>query len=68
MTMDPLDDFKILRAREFAGNYILLCHIPKSVTPWVTWISPTIDGKQSRHSGHYHFDAESAQTDFDTRL
>lgn len=67
MTMDPLDDFKILRAREFAGNYILLCHVPRSVTPWVTWISSTIDG-QSRYSGHYYFDVESAQIDFDARL
>ena len=64
---NPVDNFKIVKARESWDGYVLLCHIPESVTPWVTWHSPTIDGSQSRYWGHYHFDVESAQQDFDTR-
>lgn len=67
MTQDPLNNYKIVKAREFAGNYVLLCYVPESITPWVTWISPTIDGKAVRHSGHYYFDSESAKLDFESR-
>lgn len=64
-----MDDFEILKARKINGSpdWFLLCHVPSSVTPWVTWRSSTMDGKENRFWGHYFFERDEAFRDFDER-
>lgn len=65
-----MDEFQIIKAKSIGnfGEYILLCHIPGNVTPWVTWRSNSIDGKD-RYWGHYFYEGqeELARQDFEDR-
>lgn len=64
-----MDNFEILATRKIDGTneWFLLCHVPGSATPWVTWRSSTMDGKENRFWGHYHFVEEEARQDFAER-
>lgn len=64
-----MDDFKVLMAKTIKGSddWYLLCHVPGSYQPWVTWRSSTMDGKGGRFYGHYYGTESEARSDFDSR-
>jgi len=71
MSKNPNDNFVIMRAKRLPnGEYRLLCKLPDNVvTPWATYVSPTIDGRE-RYSGQYYYSSEEsyAYEDYETRF
>lgn len=65
---DPwIDDFEVIKAKKRGSEYIILCHLrSNTVTPWATWQSTTVDGKE-RYWGHYFYDEAPAHADFEAR-
>ncbi|NBT36463.1 MAG: hypothetical protein EBT03_13170 [Betaproteobacteria bacterium] len=63
-----MDNFKIYSARRIRDSeeWYLLCHVPQSVTPWVTWRSNSMTGTE-RYWGHYFNSEDAARADFAER-
>lgn len=63
-----LKESKVIHESGMLPSCVVLCHIPDSVQPFVTWIMAwREDGVSSTFWGHYFNDIDSALVDFNER-
>jgi hypothetical protein len=61
-------EYNLIASRRYNANeYVILCELPGTFHPWVTWRSDTPDGSGERYWGHYFKDVSNAAEDFKNR-